>query len=41
MSRIKTYKHLLQTDAFGIKTKIKNFVKPRVTKARKDTKVKG
>jgi hypothetical protein len=41
MSRIKTYKHLIQTDAFGIKTKIKNFVKPRVTKARKDTKVRG
>ena len=41
MSRIKTYKHLLQTDAFGIKTKIKNFVKPRLTKARKDTKVRG
>ena len=41
MSRLKTYKHLLQTDAFGIKTKIKNFVKPRVTKARKDTKVRG
>ena len=41
MSRIKTYKHLIQTDAFGVKTKIKNFVKPRVTKARKDTKVRG
>jgi len=41
MSRLKTYKHLIQTDAFGIKTKIKNFVKPRVTKARKDTKVRG
>ena len=41
MSRIKTYKHLLKTDAFGIKTKINNFVKPRVTKARKDTKVRG
>ena len=41
MSRIKTYKHLIQTDAFGIKTKIKNFVKQRVTKARKDTKVRG
>ena len=41
MSRIKTYKHLIQTDAFGIKTKIKNFVKPRVTKARKNTKVRG
>jgi hypothetical protein len=41
MSRLKTYKHLIQTDAFGIRTKIKNFVKPRVTKARKDTKVRG
>ena len=41
MSRIKTYKHLVSTDAFGIRTKIKNFVKPRVTKARKDTKVRG
>lgn len=41
MSRIKTYKHLIATDAFGIRTKIKNFTKPRVTKARKDTKVRG
>jgi hypothetical protein len=41
MSRIKTYKHLVSTDAFNIKTKIKNFVKPRVTKARKDNKVRG
>ena len=41
MSRIKTYKNLIATDAFGIRTKIKNFVKPRVTKARKDTKVRG
>lgn len=41
MSRIKTYKHLIATDAFGIRTKIKNFIKPRVTKARKDTKVRG
>ena len=41
MSRLKTYKHLIETDAFGIRTKIKNFVKPRVTKARKDTKVRG
>ena len=41
MSRIKTYKHLLQTDAFGIKTKIKNFVKPRVTKANKNKRVIG
>ena len=29
------------TDSFGIKTKIKNFTKPRVTKARKDNKVRG
>ena len=41
MSRIKTYKHLIATDAFGIRTKIKNFVKPRLTKARKDNKVRG
>ncbi len=41
MSRIKTYKHLVSTDAFGIRTKIKDFVKPRVTKARKDNKVRG
>ena len=41
MSRLNTYKHLIQTDAFGIRTKIKNFVKPRVTKARKDIKVRG
>ena len=41
MSRIKTYKHLLQTDAFGIRTKIKNFVKPRVTKANKNKRVIG
>lgn len=41
MSRIKTYKHLVSTDAFGIRTKIKNFVKTRVTKARKDNKVRG
>ncbi len=39
MSRYKLYKHIIQTDVFGIKTKIKNFVKPRVTKARRSTKV--
>ena len=39
MSRYKLYKHMIQTDAFGIRTKIKNFVKPRVTKARRSTKV--
>lgn len=41
MSRLKTYKHLIATDAFGIRTKIKNFVKPRVTKALKVNKVRG
>ena len=41
MSRYKLYNHLIQTDVFGIKTKIKNFVKPRVTKALKGNKVRG
>ena len=41
MSRYRTYKHLIKTDVFGIKTKIKNFVKPRLTKGRKDNKVRG
>jgi len=41
MSRYKLYNHLIQTDVFGIKTKIKNFVKPRLTKARKGIKVRG
>ena len=41
MSRYKLYKHMIQTDAFGIRTKIKNFVKPRVTKALKGNKVRG
>ena len=39
MSRYKLYNHIIQTDVFGIRTKIKNFVKPRVTKARKGNKV--
>ncbi len=39
--RRKLYKHLIETDTFGIRTKIKNFVKPRLTKARKDNKVRG
>ena len=39
MSRYKLYNHIIRTDVFGIKTKIKNFVKPRVTKARRSTKV--
>lgn len=40
MSRYKTYKHLISTDLFGIRTKIKNFVKPRLTKANKDNKIR-
>ena len=39
MTRRKLYKHLVETDVFNIRTKIKNFVKPRVTKARKGIKV--
>ena len=39
--RRKLYKHLVETDVFNTRTKIKNFVKPRVTKARKDNKVRG
>ena len=31
----------MRTDVFGIRTKIKNFVKPRVTKALKGNKVRG
>ena len=41
MSRLKLYKHIITTDSFGVRTKIKNFRKPRVTKARKDNKVRG
>ena len=34
MSRYKIYKHLMQTDVFNIRTKIKQFVKnKRMTKA--------
>ena len=34
--------HLVSTNLFGIQDKIKNFrTKPRVTKARKDNKVRG
>ena len=36
--RRKLYKHLVETDVFNTRTKIKNFVKPRVTKARKGNK---
>ena len=31
--RRKLYKHIIDTDFLGIRTKIKNFVKPRVTTA--------
>lgn len=40
MSRLKLYKHIITTDSFGIRTKIKNFIKPRLTKAPKSTKVR-
>ena len=40
MTRRKLYKHMESTDCFGIKTKIKNFTKPRVTKAPNSTKVR-
>ncbi len=39
--RRKIYKHLVETDAFNTRTKIKNFVKPRVTKANKNKRVIG
>ena len=38
---IKQEIHLVSTNIFGIQDKIKNFRKPRVTKARKDNKVRG
>ena len=34
--RRKIYKHIIDTDFRGIRTKIKNFTKPRVTKANND-----
>jgi len=40
MSR-KLYKHMEFNDSFGIRTKIKNFTKPRVTPAPKSIKVRG
>ena len=36
MTRTKLYKHLIETDFRGTRTKIKNFIKPRVTKANRD-----
>ena len=41
MTRRKIYKHLIETDFRGTRTKIKNFIKPRVTKAPKNTRVRG
>mgnify|MGYP001174708666 FL=1 len=41
MSRRQTYQHLISTDVFKTRTKVKEFKKPRVTKARKDNKVRG
>ena len=40
MTRRKLYNHITLTDSFGIKTKIKNFTKPRVTKGPNNTKVR-
>ena len=41
MTRTKLYKHLIETDFRGTRTKIKNFIKPRVTKANKNRIVTG
>ena len=41
MTRRKLYKHLIETDFRGTRTKIKNFTKPRVTKANKNKVVTG
>ena len=41
MTRRKIYKHLIETDFRGTRTKIKNFIKPRVTKANKNRIVTG
>ncbi len=40
MTRRKLYNHIISTDFLGIRTKIKNFTKPRVTKAPNSTKVR-
>ncbi len=39
--RRKLYKHLVETDVFNTRTKIKNFVKTMVTKANKNKRVIG
>jgi hypothetical protein len=41
MTRRKLYKHLIETDFRGTRTKIKNFIKPRVTIANKNKRVAG
>jgi hypothetical protein len=41
MSQIKNIKHLIQVDAFGIRTKIKSFQKPKRDTRYKDKGVKG
>ena len=41
MKRRKLYNHIIETDFLGIRTKIKNFTKPRVTKANKNKVVTG
>ena len=41
MTRRKLYKHLIETDFLGTRTKIKNFIKPRVTKAINTKRVTG
>ena len=41
MKRRKLYNHIIETDFLGIRTKIKNFTKPRVTKANKNKRVIG
>ena len=41
MKRRKLYNHIIETDFLGIRTKIKNFTKPRVTTANKNKRVIG
>jgi hypothetical protein len=41
MSTSKQVKHLIQIDAFGIRTRIKEFQKPRRDSRSKNKKVRG
>ena len=41
MKRRKLYKHMEGNDSFGIRTKIKNFTKPRLTTASNTKRVIG